>query len=97
PAIHPEAYRQALAIAVTAHQLLGCRGVTRADLRYDDGSETVGANSARGGTGLGRLVLLEVNTQPGMTEVSLVPEIAAAAGIDFPSLVALLVEEAKCN
>ena len=91
PQIHPDAARQAFEIAVKAHQILGCRGVTRADLRYDDGSESGRVQEP------GRMVILEVNSQPGMTEVSLVPEIAAAAGIDFPSLVTILVEGAKCN
>lgn len=72
--------------AVTAHRVLGCRGVSRADLRYDD-SRPPGA----------RLVMLEVNTQPGMTPMSLVPEQAAAIGIGFPALCARLVEEARCG
>ena len=64
--IHPAAYQEALDIALRAHRALGCRGVSRADLRYDDtGGEP------------GRMVLLEVNTQPGMTPTSLVPDIAA--------------------
>ena len=91
PPIAPIAYQQALNIAVEAHRALGCRGVTRADLRYDDGSETGESVEP------GRLVILEVNTQPGMTDISLVPEIALAAGIDFPSLVTWMVERAKCN
>ncbi|MFZ5609552.1 MAG: D-alanine--D-alanine ligase [Pseudomonadota bacterium] len=74
--IHQEAYAEAMAIAAAAHRALGCRGVSRADLRYDDtGGEP------------GRLVLLEVNTQPGMTPLSIVPEIAAHAGIGFDALV----------
>jgi len=84
--IHPEAYGQAQAMALAAHQVLGCRGVSRSDLRYDD---TAGEP--------GRLYLLEVNTQPGMTPLSLVPEQAAFAGIDFGALVAWLVEEARCD
>ncbi|HUA53602.1 MAG TPA: D-alanine--D-alanine ligase [Candidatus Sulfotelmatobacter sp.] len=79
----PAVYDEALRIAETAHRELGCRGVSRADLRYDD---------TRGEPGL--LYLLEVNTQPGMTPLSLVPEIAAAAGIAFPQLVAWMVENA---
>ena len=84
--IHPEAAAEACRIAVEAHHLLGCRGVTRADLRYDD---TDGEP--------GRLVLLEVNTQPGMTPTSLVPEIAEAAGIGFDDLVDWMVETARCD
>lgn len=82
--IHRDAYARAQEIALVAHRALGCRGVSRADLRYDD---TAGEP--------GRLVLLEVNTQPGMTPVSLVPEQAAHAGIDFPRLCAWLVEQAR--
>lgn len=84
--IHPDAYREALETALTAHRALGCRGVTRADLRYDD---TAGEP--------GRLYLLEINTQPGMTPLSLVPEIAADAGIGFEELVCWLVENAACD
>lgn len=84
--IHPDAYSEALDIALTAHQTLGCRGVTRADLRYDD---TEGEP--------GRFYLLEINTQPGMTPLSLVPEIAADVGISFEQLVCWLVENAACD
>jgi D-alanine-D-alanine ligase len=84
--IHPRAYEQALDIALRAHRALGCRGVSRADLRYDD---TAGEP--------GRMILLEVNTQPGMTPTSLVPDIARHAGIDFPALVAWMVEHAACD
>jgi D-alanine-D-alanine ligase len=73
-------------LTLTAHQALGCRGVSRADFRYDD---TPG--------GRGDLVCLEVNTQPGMTPTSLVPELAAHAGLSFPELVSWMVEEASCN
>jgi D-alanine-D-alanine ligase len=83
-AIHPRAYAQAMEVAVAAHQALGCRGVSRADFRYDD---TAGEP--------GRLVLLEVNTQPGMTRTSLVPEQAAHCGIGFPALCAWMVREAR--
>ena len=78
-------YEAALATARQAHVALGCRGVSRADFRYDDT-----------GPGRARLYLLEVNTQPGMTPLSLVPEIAAAAGISFADLVAWMVEDAGC-
>jgi D-alanine-D-alanine ligase len=84
--IHPQAYQQALDIALCAHLALGCRGVSRADLRYDD---TAGEP--------GRMVLLEVNTQPGMTPTSLVPDIARHAGIDFEALVRWMVENASCD
>ena len=84
--IHPDAYEEALAIALTAHRTLGCRGVSRADLRYDD---TAGEP--------GRFYLLEINTQPGMTPLSLVPEIAADVGISFEQLVSWLVENATCG
>ena len=68
--IKPNIYHQVQQLALTAHQALGCRGVSRADFRYDD---------TPGGTG--ELVCLEVNTQPGMTETSLVPELAAHDGL----------------
>lgn len=73
-------------LALRAHKALGCRGVSRSDLRYDDGP---------GGTG--ELVVLEVNTQPGMTETSLVPELAAYAGYSFGELVRWMVEDASCG
>ncbi|MCS6853526.1 MAG: D-alanine--D-alanine ligase [Elioraea sp.] len=84
--IHPAAYDAALDIAAAAHRVLGCRGASRADLRYDD---TEGEP--------GRLVLLEVNTQPGMTPTSLLPEQAAHCGISFAALCAWMVEEARCG
>jgi D-alanine-D-alanine ligase len=79
-------YDEALDIGLRAHQALGCRGVSRADLRYDD---TPGGGN--------RLYLLEVNTQPGMTPTSLVPDIARRAGIGFDELVAWIVENASCD
>lgn len=85
-AIHPTAFAQALDIALAAHRALGCRGATRADFRYDD---TAGEP--------GRLVLLEVNTQPGLTPTSLLPEQAALLGMDFPALCAWMVEHAACR
>jgi D-alanine-D-alanine ligase len=75
--------RQAKDIALAAHRALGCRGASRADLRYDEAA--------------GRLVLLEVNTQPGMTATSLLPEQAALAGMDFPALCAWMVERVVCR
>jgi D-alanine-D-alanine ligase len=80
-------YDEAMRLSVLAHRTLGCRGVTRADLRYDD---------TRPGEP-GRFYLLEINTQPGMTDTSLVPELAAHAGIGFPDLVAWMVENARCD
>ncbi len=82
----PRVYDEALDIALKAHQVLGCRGVSRADLRYDD---TAGGD--------GRLYLLEVNTQPGMTPTSLVPDIARSIGIGFDELVVWIVENAACG
>jgi len=81
-----EVYDEALRIALVAHRTLGCRGVTRSDLRYDD---------TRGEPG--DLYILETNTQPGMTPLSLVPEIAAHQGIGFADLVEWIVEDAGCH
>ncbi len=83
------AYAEALRIGAAAHAALGCRGVSRTDLRYDD------TKCVPGGAP-GRFVVLEVNTQPGMTPLSLVPEIAAHAGIGFGELVSWIVEDASC-
>ncbi len=79
-------YQNVQQLALKAHQALGCRGVSRSDFRYDD---------TPGGTGA--LVVLEVNTQPGMTETSLVPEMAAHAGYSFGGLVRWMVEDASCD
>jgi D-alanine-D-alanine ligase len=84
--IHPDAYAQAMDVAVAAHRTLGCRGATRCDFRYDD---------TRGEPG--RLVLLEINTQPGLTRTSLLPEQAAHRGMSFPQLCAWMVEHAACR
>ena len=84
--ILPNVYQEARRLALAAHKALGCRGVTRTDFRYDDRVE-----------GLGGLVCLEVNTQPGMTETSLVPELAAHAGVSFGELVQWMVEDASLN
>lgn len=84
--LHPRACEEVLELARLAHRILGCRGVTRSDLRYDD---TDGEP--------GRFYLLEVNTQPGMTPLSLVPELAAHVGIGFTELVTWMVEEARCE
>ena len=91
PAEIPEAiYQQALDWALEAHRLLGCRGVSRADFRYDD-------TQPESATPAGGLYLLEVNTQPGMTPLSLAPEQAAHLGISFPELCAWMVENAACD
>jgi D-alanine-D-alanine ligase len=84
--IKPNVYQEARRLAALAHRALGCRGVSRADFRYDDRME-----------GTQGLVCLEVNTQPGMTETSLVPELAAFAGIPFEELVRWMVEDASLN
>ena len=84
--ISPNIYHLVQQLALTAHQSLGCRGVSRADFRYDDRPD-----------GTGDLVCLEVNTQPGMTETSLVPELAAHAGLTFGELVRWMVEDASCD
>jgi D-alanine-D-alanine ligase len=84
--LSPNIYQRVQELALTAHQALGCRGVSRADLRYDD---TPG--------GSGALVVLEVNTQPGMTATSLVPEMAAHAGLSFGELVQWMVEDASLS
>jgi D-alanine-D-alanine ligase len=80
----PNVYQEVRRLAVAAHNALGCRGVSRADFRYDD-------------RGSGELICLEVNTQPGMTETSLVPELAAYAGITFDELVQWMVEDASTS
>ena len=72
---------EVMRLAEIAHEVLGCRGVSRADFRCDGE----------------RLVILEVNTQPGMTPTSLVPEQAAHLGISFPELVSWMVESAECD
>jgi D-alanine-D-alanine ligase len=82
----PKVYQEVRRLALAAHRALGCRGVTRADFRFDD---------AVGGTE--GLVCLEVNTQPGMTETSLVPELATYAGITFDELVRWMVEDASLD
>ncbi|MBS0252805.1 MAG: D-alanine--D-alanine ligase [Proteobacteria bacterium] len=82
----PDVYQTLRSLTLRAHQALGCRGVSRADFRYDD---------TAGGTG--ELICLEVNTQPGMTGTSLVPELAGYAGWSFGDLVRWMVEDASCN
>jgi D-alanine-D-alanine ligase len=82
-----DVYAEVQRMAVLAHQALGCRGVSRSDFRYDD----------TGKGGVGEIYLLETNTQPGMTELSLVPEMAKHAGISYPQLVSWMVEHAQCD
>ena len=84
--IPDEITEQAMAYAVEGHLALGCRGVSRADFRYDDTESSPG-----------RLYMLEINTQPGMTPLSLVPEQAAIAGMGMTDLVSWMVENAACD
>lgn len=81
--VKPNIYQTIQKLTLAAHEALGCRGVSRADFRYDDSADEV--------------ILLEVNTQPGMTATSLVPELAAYRGMDFPALVSWMVEDASCG
>ena len=84
--IAPEVYERVRKLSLEAHRALGCRGVTRADFRFDN----------RPGKS-GELVCLEVNTQPGMTETSLVPEMAAHEGMSFAALVKWIAEDATLD
>ena len=79
-------YTEVQRLSLAAHRALGCRGISRADFRYDDGV-----------AGTAGLACLEVNTQPGMTETSLVPEMAAHAGIGFDDLVRWMIEDASLD
>lgn len=86
PAVLPaEIFDACLDYALRAHKALGCRGVSRTDFRWDESR------------GLDGLILLETNTQPGMTPTSLAPEQAAALGLSFPELCAWMVEDASCQ
>ena len=80
-----EIFQACLEYAVRAHNALGCRGMSRTDYRWDESR------------GLDGLILLETNTQPGMTPTSLAPEQAAHCGIDFPALMTWMVEDASCD
>jgi D-alanine-D-alanine ligase len=84
--ILPNVYQLIRKYTLAAHASLGCRGVSRADFRFDD---------TDGGTG--ELICLEVNTQPGMTGTSLVPELAGYAGWSFGKLARWIVEDASCS
>ena len=81
--LKPNIYQKVQEMAVKAHEALGCRGVSRADFRYDDETDT--------------LICMEVNTQPGMTQTSLVPDMAVHAGMTFGELVQWMVEDASLN
>ncbi|MFV2092133.1 MAG: D-alanine--D-alanine ligase [Hyphomicrobiales bacterium] len=85
-ALKPNIYLRIQKLALRAHKALGCRGISRADFRLDDRPD-----------GTGELVCLEVNTQPGMTDTSLVPELAAHGGFSFEELVRWMVEDASCG
>ena len=74
-------YKEALFLAKKAHKLLGCRGITRSDFRFFNNE----------------FYLLEINTQPGMTTLSLVPEIASYCGLKFDDLVAWMIKDASIN
>jgi D-alanine-D-alanine ligase len=90
PAQVPDAVaRDAMEMSVIAHKALGCRGVSRTDFRYDDTNVSGGAKP--------RLILLETNTQPGMTPTSLVPEQAAYIGMSYAKLCRWMVEDASCD
>jgi D-alanine-D-alanine ligase len=83
--LSPNIYQKIQTLALKAHQAIGCRGVSRSDFRYDDRhSEN------------GEIIWLEVNTQPGMTPTSLVPELAEHAGHGFGELLSWMVEDASC-
>ena len=82
--IKPSVYQNIQYLSLKAHEAIGCRGVSRSDFRYDDRFSPNG-----------EVVWLEVNTQPGMTATSLVPELAAHAGHDFKELVTWMVEDAS--
>ena len=79
-------YHSIRKLTLEAHKALGCRGVSRSDFRFDEKPD-----------GTGELICLEVNTQPGMTATSLVPELAAHNGKSFGDLVRWIVEDASCN
>ncbi len=85
--LEPALFARAKDLALAAHRALGCAGATRADFRLDDTQADA----------MPRLVLLEVNTQPGMTPTSLLPEQAGACGISYPALCAWMVENAACR
>ena len=79
--LSPKKYKEVMSLAKRAHDLLGCRGITRSDFRFFKN----------------KFYLLEINTQPGMTKLSLVPEIANYSGIKFEDLVVWMVKDASNN
>lgn len=83
--VPPEIAEACLDYALRAHRALGCRGISRTDFRWDESR------------GLDGIILLETNTQPGMTPTSLSPEQAAHCGISFPELCDWIVEDASCD
>ncbi|MEM9733547.1 MAG: D-alanine--D-alanine ligase [Pseudomonadota bacterium] len=84
--ILPNVYQKIQTLSLKAHEAIGCRGVTRSDFRFDDRVN-----------GTGELIWLEVNTQPGMTPTSLLPELAQHAGHSFGELLRWMVEDASCR
>lgn len=84
--IDASVYAEVQRVSLVAHKALGCRGVSRADFRFDDTKP-----------GESELILLEINTQPGMTPTSLVPELANLAGYTYADLVSWMVEDASCD
>ncbi len=84
--LKPNVYQLVQKLSLAAHRALGCRGVSRTDFQFDDRRQ-----------GTGELICLEINTQPGMTSTSLVPELAAYGGRSFGELVRWIVEDASCN
>lgn len=84
--IKPNIYQKIMMMSLKAHEVIGCKGVSRSDFRLDDGP-----------MGSGELIWLEINTQPGMTATSLVPELAVYAGHSFEEFLAWMVEDATCN
>jgi D-alanine-D-alanine ligase len=84
--IAPAVYAEVQRLSLLAHHALGCRGISRADFRYDDSRASIEG-----------LACLEVNTQPGMSDVSLVPELAAHAGVGFADLVRWMIEDASLD
>jgi D-alanine-D-alanine ligase len=81
--LSPGTYEKVLKLGLKAHQLLGCRSVSRSDFMYDEAQD--------------QFYLLELNTQPGMSPLSLLPEIAAHEGITFNQLISWMVDEARCD
>ena len=84
--ISPNIYQKITSMALKAHKVFGCKGVTRSDFRYDDRFSPNG-----------EIIWLEINTQPGMTATSLVPELAAHAGHSFGALLKWMIEDASCS